>query len=335
MNLETTYLGLSLSHPFTVGASPLGSNLDRVRAAEDAGASAIVLHSLFEEQLLHHERGLDAHVHSYDESFGEATSYFPTAVDYHYGPEQYLTHLKAANEAVGIPVIASLNGTHLESWTHYAAEMEQAGAAALEMNLYYQPRSNIEDAATIEMRLLEAVHQVVAAIKIPVAVKLSPFFSSLPHFISRLEEAGAQAAVLFNRFYQPDIDIEELETQPRLQLSTSSELLLRLRWMAVLYGRTSLDLACTGGIHTREDAIKAVMSGADCLQMVSGLLQNGVERIGQIRTEVEQWMEEHEYESLEQMKGSMSYLHCPDPEAIERANYLRILQSWQPTAETA
>lgn len=331
MNLETTYLGLKLPHPFILGASPLAATLDRVRQAEDAGAAAITVHSLFEEQILNHDLGLEAHIYSHEESSGEARTYFPSSVAYHYGPEEYLEHLRQTKQAVDIPVIGSLNGVHLGSWTQYAGQIAETGVDALELNLYYQPNTEKEEAEKVEQRLTTIVSHVRSTVEIPITIKLSPFFSSLPHFIHRLEQVGANGIVLFNRFYQPDIDIEELETLPTLKLSDSSDLLLRLRWLAVLFGRyEQLSLACTGGVHTRDDALKAIMSGADCIQLVSVLLKHGVNRLGQIRDEVADWMEEKEYDSLEQMKGSMSYLHAPKPDAIERANYLRILQSWEP-----
>lgn len=328
MNLKTTYLGLELPHPFIVGASPFSSRLDRVRQAEDAGAAAIVMNSLFEEQLLHHEAGVEQHVYSHEEAFAEATSYFPAAHNYHLGPDEYLAHIAEIKQSVDMPVIASLNGTHIGTWMEYSKFMEEAGADALELNIYYQPRNEDENSDSVESNLLDVVGKVRGAVKFPLAVKLSPFFSSLPHFCKQLEEKGANAVVLFNRFYQPDIDIENLEAVPSLKLSDSSELLLRIRWLAVLAGQNSLDLAVTGGVHTMEDAIKATMAGADCIQMVSALLRNGMPYLGQIKQEMTEWMEEMDYESLRQMKGSMSYQHAPNPEAIERANYLRILQSW-------
>ncbi|GHB99887.1 dihydroorotate dehydrogenase-like protein [Cerasicoccus arenae] len=330
MKLETKYLGLTLPHPFILGASPLASNLDRIRHAEDAGVAAITLHSLFEEQVLRYEAGMEAHVYAHEDSFSEAGSYFTKDVDYHYGPEEYLTHISRAKEAVDVPIIASLNGTHLGGWSYFAKEIARAGADALELNLYYLPRVSDESAEIVESRLEEIVKSVSESVDLPIAVKLSPFFTSLAHVARRLENAGAKALVLFNRFYQPDINIEELEPTPTLKLSDSSELLLRLRWLAVLFGRYQMDLACTGGVHNRDDALKAIMSGADVLQLVSELLLNGVDRIGVIRREVENWMEEMEYESLAQMRGSMSYCRAPNPEAIERGNYLRILQSWEP-----
>lgn len=328
MDLKTTYLGLELPHPFVVGASPIAARLDRVRLAEDSGAAALVMNSLFEEQIIHHEEGLQKHVLSHEDSFAEATSYFPAADEFDLGPDEYLERIREIKQAVDIPVIASLNGTNLGTWMEYAKYMEEAGADALELNLYYQPRSAEESSEQVEGNLVEVVDKVRQSVKLPLAVKLSPFFSSLPNFIKRIEDKGANAAVIFNRFYQPDIDIENLEAVPSLKLSDSSELLLRLRWLAILSGRTQLDLAVTGGVHTAEDAIKAVMAGADCIQLVSTLLRHGLPQITKLRNEMAQWMEEKEYNSLEQMKGSMSYQHAPNPEAIERANYLRILQSW-------
>ncbi|WOO42997.1 dihydroorotate dehydrogenase-like protein [Rubellicoccus peritrichatus] len=335
MNLKTNYLGLELPHPFIIGASPLGSTLDRVRRAEDAGAAAITVHSLFEEQIQHHENGLHVHVHTYEESFSEARTYFPqTVVGDHYGPEEYLEHLRNAKEAVDIPIIGSLNGTHLGSWTQYATLFSEIGVDAMELNLYYQPNTDEETATEIEKRFTTIVSHVRSAVEIPIAVKLSPFFSSLPNFVRQLEKAGANGVVLFNRFYQPDIDLDELETKPTLKLSDSNELLLRLRWLAILFGRYDwLSLACTGGVHTRDDALKAIMAGADCIQLVSVLLQHGVERIRPLLEGITDWMEENEYESLEQMKGSMSYHNSPNPEAIERANYLQILKSWEPNGK--
>lgn len=330
MNLTTNYLGLELAHPFILGASPLAANLDRVRRAEDAGAAAITLHSLFEEQALRQEAGLAAHVYAHADSFGEASSYFPPQVDYHFGPEEYLDHIADAKEAVGVPIIASLNGTHLGGWNYFAKAIEEAGADALELNLYATPTISDESSEIIESRLAEIVKSVCKTVSIPVAVKISPYFTSVAQFARRLEDAGACGLVLFNRFYQPDIDLENLEITPSLQLSDSSELLLRLRWIAMLYGRCQLDLACTGGVHTRDDALKALMCGADAVQVVSALLRNGVEYITALRRETSSWLSENEYESLAQMKGSMSHRHAPDPEALERANYMRVLQSWQP-----
>lgn len=328
MDLNTTYLGLDLPHPFIAGASPLSKTVDSAKQAEDGGAAALVVYSLFEEQFTRYHEGQEAHVHQYEETFAEATSYFSSSVEHHYQPDQYLEHIRRIKESLGIPVIGSLNGTHLGTWVDYARNIEHAGADALELNLYYQPNAAEESATEVENRLLEIIRSVRKDLKIPLAVKLSPFFTSLPHFAKEARSAGADALVLFNRFYQPDIDTEELEIVPHLELSNSSELLMRLRWLAMLYGRSDLELAITGGVHTSQDAAKALMSGACAIQLVSTLLRNGPARIAALREHLEAWMEEKEYDSLRQMLGSMSYLNAPHPEAIERANYLKILQSW-------
>jgi dihydroorotate dehydrogenase (fumarate) len=328
MDLKTTYLGLELPHPFIAGASPLGKSLDRARSVEDAGASALVLHSLFEEQFARYQAGQEAHVEQYENTYSEATSYFASTVEYHFGPDQYLEHLRSVKEALDIPVIASLNGTRPGTWVEYARNMQDAGADAIELNLYYQPNVAEESASAVEARLLDIVKAVCASMDLPVAVKLSPFFTSLPNFAEQLKLAGAKAAVLFNRFYQPDIDLDELETIPFLELSNSSELLLRLRWLAMLFGRQELDLSVTGGVHTFMDAAKSLMAGASTVQLVSCLLKKGPARLGELKLDLEAWMEEKEYRDLQQMIGSMSYVNAPNPESIERANYLKILQSW-------
>ncbi|MGF1450822.1 MAG: dihydroorotate dehydrogenase-like protein [Opitutales bacterium] len=328
MNLETTYLGLKLKHPFMVGASPMARTIDNAKRAEDAGASAIVLHSLFEEQFTRYQYGLDQHVHGVEETFAEAPTYFVSTVAYHYGPEQYIEHVAKLTRALDIPVIASLNGSHTGGWTHYARFLEGAGAAALELNLYVTPTAVGQTGAAVEEELIKVVANVSGACSLPLAVKLSPYFTSLSHFAKQLELTGAKGLVLFNRFYQPDVDLEELDHVPTLRLSTPDELLLRLRWLAMLCGRVQCDLAITGGVHDREGAIKSLMSGADVIQLVSCLLKNGFGTIERLRREVVEWMEQMEYDSLEQLKGSMSHRRAPNPEAIERANYLKILQSW-------
>lgn len=328
MNLTTHYLGLELPHPFTVSAGPIGGNLDRIRQAEDAGAAAIVMPSLFEEQFWQDEAGTEAFIDRYQESFAEAPTYFPRHVDYSLAPENYIELISKARSAVNIPIIASLNGVNTGGWIEYAAWMERAGAQAIELNLYHQPSGSRESADVVESSMAEVVGAVRNSVKIPLAVKLSPFITSPGHLANRLHSAGAAALVLFNRFYQPDIDIENLETVPVLHLSDSSELLLRLRWLAALYHSCKMNLAATGGIHTRDDAIKALMAGADCVQMMSALLRHGLGHLRQLKQAVNDWMEDMEYQSLQQMRGSMSHLHTPNPEAIERANYLKILQSW-------
>lgn len=329
MDLSTTYLGLNLAHPLMVGASPLVDDLDMVKRLEDAGASAIVMHSLFEEQITREQEGtlLDMELHA--ESNAEALSYFPTPDEFRLGPESYLEQLLRIKQAVGVPVIGSLNGTTSAGWLSYGKLMEQAGADALELNVYYLATDPGESSGAVEKRTLDLVRALKAEVKIPVAVKLSPFFSSLAHFAVELEAAGADGLVLFNRFFQPDIDPEALEAVPSLQLSSSQDLLLRLRWLAILHGHLKGSLAVTGGVHTAQDALKAVMAGASAVQMVSALLLHGPARLSQVRAELAEWLEEHEYDSLQQALGSMGLQKCPHPQAFTRANYMRILNGWR------
>jgi len=329
MDLSTTYLGLKLAHPLMAGASPMVDDLDLVKRLEDAGTSAIVMHSLFEEQITREQLGTIMDMELHAESNAEALSYFPTPDDFRLGPEKYLEQIWRIKKAVSVPVIASLNGITPAGWLHYGKLMEQAGADALELNVYYLAMDPAETAAAVEKRTLDIVRAVKSEVKIPVAVKLSPFFSSLAHFAAELEAAGADGLVLFNRFFQPDIDVEALEAVPSLQLSGSSDLLLRLRWLAVLHGHLKGSLAVTGGVHTGMDALKAVMAGASAVQMVSALLLHGPERLSQVRAELTEWLEEHEYESLNQSLGSMSLQKCPNPQAFTRANYMRILNGWR------
>lgn len=329
VDLKTKYLGLDLPHPLVVGASPLVGSLDRVREIEDAGAAALIMHSLFEEQILMDDLAEDSYIHGHEETFAEATSYFPGSSTFALNPETYLERIQEIKEIVSMPVIASLNGRTPSGWTDYAGDIEKAGADALELNLYFQPAVHADHPAKIEEDAVMIVKSVCDRVQIPVSVKLSPYFTSLPHFVKQVAEAGAKGVVLFNRFYQPDIDIEELQTTPYLQLSESSELLLRLRWLAILRDQVSIDLSCSGGVHTPVDVIKAVMSGADSVQMVSCLLKNGVGHLSTLRQQVQDWLEEHEYPSLAEMKGSMSYRNTPNPDAIERANYVKILTEAQ------
>jgi len=330
MDLSTTYLGFKLSNPLMPGASPLVDDLDNVKRLEDAGAAAIVMHSLFEEQITHEQLGHLHAVEMHEDSFAEALSYFPRAEEYRLGPEKYLEQIHKIKAMVKVPVIASLNGTSPAGWLDYAKLIEQAGADALELNVYYLATQAWETSESVERRTLEAVRVVKGAIKIPVAVKLSPFYSALANLAKQLDEAGADAFVLFNRFYQPDIDVEELEVVPSLQLSDSSELLLRLRWLAILSGHVKGSLACSGGVHSPLDAIKAVMAGAHAVQLVSALLKREPAYLQTVRTGMERWMEEHEYSSLSQMHASMSHQKSPNPQALERANYMKILQGWRP-----
>lgn len=329
MDLRTKYLGLELSHPFMPGASPLVDDLDMVKRLEDAGAAAIVMHSLFEEQITREQIATFLHTEPHGESFAEALCYFPSPDRFALGPEEYLEHIARIKGTVRCPIIASLNGTTLGGWLEYARAIEQAGADALELNVYALPADFEEDSLAIEDRTVEMLREVKRRIHIPVAVKLSPFYTSLPHFARRLDEAGADGLVLFNRFYQPDLDPENLEATRHLQLSSPAELPLRLRWLAILSGRIRPSLAVTGGIHSAQDAIKAIMSGAHAVQVVSALLRAGPEHLKRLRLETEAWMHEHEYESLEQMRGSMNLEACPDPAVYERANYMLVLQSWR------
>lgn len=328
MDLSTRYLGLSLPHPFVTGASPMVDDLDMVRRLEDAGAAAIAMHSLFEEQLLREQVGTLQFLEAHSEFSAEAQSYFPDPDEYALGPDQYLEQLRRIKAAVKVPVIASLNGTTDSGWTSYAKLLQDAGADALELNLYQLATNLWESGESIEKRMVEVVRSTKTAVTIPVAVKLSPFYTSLPHFVRQLDEIGTDGVVLFNRFYQPDIDVETLEVQPRLRLSDSDELLLRLRWLALLAGRLQASLAVSGGVHTALDAVKAVMTGADAVQVVSCLLRHGPDHLRVLKGGLETWLEQHDYESLSQLKGSMSLASCPDPAAFERANYMRVLQSW-------
>ncbi len=311
------------------GASPLVDQLDNVRRLEDAGAAAIVMHSLFEEQITNDQIAEFAHTENPAESFAEAVSYFPQQEDYALGPDRYLQQISRIKQSVDIPVIGSLNGVTPGGWIDYAHLIEQAGADALELNVYYIATDPDEPGTAVEKRTMDILNAVRQSIGIPVAVKLSPFFSSPGHFAKQLDALGAAGVILFNRFYQPDIDIEELEATHRLDLSNSTELRLRLRWAAILHGHLTADIAVSGGVHTVEDIIKAIMCGASVVQVVSCLLKYGPSHIHTLITALGRWMEDHEYESIDQMRGSMSLRHCPDPSVFERANYLRVLQLWK------
>jgi dihydroorotate dehydrogenase (fumarate) len=328
MNLRTRYLGLDLPHPFMPGASPLVDDLDVVLQLEDAGASAIVMHSLFEEQILRERYGLAYYTETHSDAHAEAASYFPEPGEFALGPWRYLERLRRIKKRVSVPVIGSLNGTTTEGWLEYAQLIQQAGADALEVNCCHLATNPLEDGNTVERRLFDIVAVVKESVTIPVAVKLSSFYSSIPHVAAKLDSLGVAGLVLFNRFYQADIDPENLEAVPRLQLSTSSDLLLRLRWLAILAGEVQASLAVTGGVHEPIDAVKAVMAGADAVQVVSALLKKGPKHLQDIRHGFERWGDEHGYESIDQMRGSMSLGSCPDPTAFERGNYLRTLQSW-------
>jgi dihydroorotate dehydrogenase (fumarate) len=329
MDLSTTYLGLKLPHPLMPGASPLVDELDTVRKLEDAGASAIVMHSVFEEQIAREQVSHFVHTESHGQSFAEALTYFPSPESFHLGPEDYLEHLRKVKGAVSVPVIGSLNGTTGGGWLDYARLIEQAGADALELNVYFLGSNADEAGASVEERTVQMVQAVRKAVRIPVAVKLSPYYTSLAHFAKRLDEAGADGLVLFNRFYQPDIDVEELQVRRQIHLSSSAELPLRLTWLALLSPKVKASLAVTGGVHTVLDVVQSIMTGAHAVQMVSALLKRGPSYLETLKRELAQWLEEHEYHSLRQMQGSMNLEACPDPQVYERANYMLMLQSWR------
>jgi len=329
MKLNTNYLGLNLKSPIVPSASPLSESTDTIRAMEDYGAGAVVMYSLFEEQIEHESHELDHYLTAGTDSFAESLSFFPEMETYKTGPDEYLKLLSRAVEAVDIPVIASLNGASPGGWTDYARKMESAGAAAIELNLYYIPTDIEISAAQVEARYLEVVRSVRDSVEVPLAVKISPFFTATGHFANELCRAGASGIVMFNRFYQPDIDIYKLDIVPRLHLSHSDELQLPLRWIAILYGRVPADFALTTGVHNYQDAIKGVMAGASVTMMASELLKNGISRIQDVRDAMNQWLEEHDYDSLEQLQGSMSQIHVADPAAFERANYMKVLKSWR------
>jgi len=333
MDLSTTYLGIRLPHPFMPGACPLADELDTVRKLEDAGAPLITMSSLFEEELRREGIATTAAVDTVKEQFAEALSYLPEPAGFRIGPDDYLERLRRTRAAIDVPIVASLNGTTLGGWLDYASLLEEAGADALELNLYQVATNSRTSGQELEAESLQMVRQLKKTIRIPVAVKLSTFYSSLPYFARGLDEAGVDGLVLFNRFYQPDIDIENLDMIRSLRLSDSSELRLRLRWVAILAGHVRASLGITGGVHTAEDAIKAVMAGAHGVQMVSALLLHGPGHVAVVRDQVAAWMEEHEYESVEQMRGSMSLERCPDPGALTRANYISILRNWKTSLE--
>ena len=329
MDLTTSYMGLSLKNPLVAGSSPMSDNMDQLKAMEDAEIAAVVTHSIFEEQLRHEADELVHHLEHGTESFGEALSYFPEPEDYRVGPEEYLKNVSRAKEALGIPVIGSLNGTTVGGWIEQAKQIEQAGADALELNIYYLPTRLDQTSQQVEQLYVDILSAVKKTVSIPVAVKIGPFFSSIPNMAARLDQAGADGLVLFNRFYQPDFDLEELAVVPNLVLSDSDELRLPLRWIAILCGRIKASLALTTGVHTALDALKAMMAGADVAMMTSALLKNGPKHASEVLRGMEAWMEEYEYQSIKQMKGSLSQKSCPEPGAFERANYMKVLNSYK------
>jgi dihydroorotate dehydrogenase (fumarate) len=328
IDLSTTYLGLKLKNPLVASASPLCEDVGNIRRIEDAGASAVVLHSLFEEQIELESDELDRFMTEGSEISAESVTHFPELTQRVMGPEAYLAHIVKAKQAVKIPVIASLNGTSKGGWLGYAKQMEQAGADALELNIYYIPVDPGVTGDRVEQQYVELIKAVKAEVKIPVAVKLGPYFSSMANMAKRLDAAGVDGMVLFNRFYQPDFDLESLEVVPNLILSNSHELLLRLHWIAVIYGSVKADLALTGGVHSATDVVKAMMAGARVAMMTSALLKRGISYLDTLATELLVWMGEHEYDSIKQMQGSMSRNAVPQPGAFERANYMKVLSSY-------
>jgi dihydroorotate dehydrogenase (fumarate) len=331
MNLNTTYMGRKLRTPLVVSASPLSESLDNIKRMEDAGASAIVLYSLFEEQIRYERYELHWSTTQGTESYPEALSYFPDPQELHVGPEAYLKHIARAKQATMIPIVASLNGTTLSGWTSFAKQIEQAGADALELNLYSVPTDPQLCAADLEQHYLNVFEAVRSEVTIPVAVKLSPFFTNLANVAKRFDEHGASALVLFNRFYQPDIELESLEVAPNVFYSTPMAMRLPMRWIAILYDRVRCNLAATSGIHRGTDALKMLMAGADVTMLCSVLMRHGIEHLRRIEEEMVDWMREHEYDSVEQLKGSLSHKNCPDPSAFERAQYMRAVGVHRPT----
>jgi dihydroorotate dehydrogenase (fumarate) len=329
VDLTTTYMGLELKNPIVPSASPLSANLDTVKRLAEAGAAAITLHSLFEEQIDLEAEALAHFLERGTEQFAEALTYFPPLDEYRRQPDDYVDHIRKCKEAVDIPIIASLNGISTGGWTGYAKKFEEAGADAVELNVYFIPTNETLMSYDVEDLYVKLLRQVKKHVSIPVAMKLSPYFSAMPHVASMLDAEGADALVLFNRFYQPDIDIEALEVTPNLQLSTPVEMRLPMRWIAILYGRLDCSMALTSGIHSAEDVIKAVMVGADVANVCSVLLKEGPGHIKELLKGVNVWLEEHEYESVTQMKGSMSHRSVADPAAFERANYMKVLNSYR------
>lgn len=329
MDLSTSYMGLELRNPIVPSASPLSRDLDTIKEMEDAGAAAIVMYSLFEEQIAHEQRELDYFLTQGADSYQEALSYFPVMDGVDAGPERYLEHIRRAREATDIPIIGSLNGVSEGGWLDYATSIEQAGASAIELNVYYVATDPMYSATDIEHMYLNDLIRVKEAVRIPVAMKLSPYFSSFANFARAVDEAGADALVLFNRFYQPDFNLDALEVVPSVNLSVPHEGRLPLRWIAILYGQVRASLAATTGVHSATDVIKMLMAGADVTMMCSALLHHGPKHIERVLYELTQWLDENEYESVRQMKGSMSQRHVKEPAAFERANYMKTLNSWK------
>jgi dihydroorotate dehydrogenase (fumarate) len=331
MDLTTRYLGMTLKNPLVPSASPLSDEIGHIKKMEDSGASAVVLYSLFEEQLSREQDALQHHLMHGTESFAEALTYFPEPDEYRVGPDGYLNLIRKAKEAVRIPIIASLNGSSIGGWVDYAKMMQQAGADALELNVYFVATDLNRQPSDVEQTYVDILEAVKRVARIPVSIKLSPFFSNMAHMAKRLDEAGADGLVLFNRFYQPDIDLETLEVKPNVLLSTPQAMRLPLRWIAILYGKVKANMAATSGIHCAHDVIKMLMAGADVTMLCSVLLRNGIGALREIETKMCEWMEEHDYQSVQQLQGSMSQKYCSDPSAFERAQYMRAVLTYKPT----
>ncbi len=329
MDLSTIYMGLKLKNPIVASASPLSESVDSVKALEDAGTSAVVVYSLFEEQITHESGELDHYLTYGAESYAEALSYFPQPDEFRTGPYEYLDHIAKLKKSVNIPIIGSLNGVSTGGWVKYAKNIEEAGADALELNIYYIPTSPQLTSAEIETMYVDTLKAVKSNTKIPVAVKLSPYFTSMANLASQLDKAGANGLVLFNRFYQPDFDLSNLSVVPNLVLSNNWEMRLPLRWISILYGKINASLAATSGIQSAADVIKMTMAGADVSMICSEILRNGRKRVTEILTDLQNWMEENEYPSIEYMKGSMSQKSVEEPAAFERANYMKALNSYK------
>jgi len=330
MNLKTNYLGLTLTNPIVVSSSPLSQSLDGMKKLAEAGASAIVMHSLFEEQIVHEAEELEHYETFGTESFPEAITYFPKATEYRLTPDEYIELLSKAVKQLGIPIIGSLNGITPGGWISYAKKMEDAGASAIEINVYYLPTDTNMSGQEVEERYLSVLSNVRASVKIPVAVKLNPFFSSIPNIALKLVKKGANGLVLFNRFYQPDIDLEKLDVTPDVRLSDSNDSRLPTRWIGILYGKINASLAASSGIHTAEDVIKLILAGADVTMMCSAVLKNGPQHISKVLKDIENWMKTHDSESIEEIKGSLSHKSTADPSAYERANYMKALNRYKP-----
>lgn len=333
MKLETTYLSLKLRNPLVASASPLSKDPENILAMEDAGAAAVVMYSLFEEQINAQSQEIDHFLNFGSESYGEALSYFPDMAHYNVGPDEYLNKIRKAKERTNIPIIGSLNGVSEGGWTEYASLIEEAGADALELNIYYIPTDPALTGEMIEQMYVDVIKSVKAKINIPLAVKVGPYFSSIPNMALKMVDAGADGLVLFNRFYQPDINIDQMEVEPGLVLSSSYDMRLPMRWVAILHDQIPISMAITSGAHNFEDVLKGLMAGADVVMMTSELLRNGIYRLSEILDDMKAWMTDREYQSVYQMKGSMNYNNVAEPMAYERANYLKVLNSWRPAPD--